>query len=152
MKLNILFFLLSASVPVHAFAAYKKSRPPRKTDDLKRFAVKGYNDDAFGLVFLGSLFGGQDFVFASTFVGVSAIAATATNMGYIPSQEARVPGAVAVVNLALSTLLKLTVFKDAATDILPSAMFIDVGVSTASVAWSFTKWKMSQQSEKNQKF
>ncbi|GAX11902.1 hypothetical protein FisN_17Lh190 [Fistulifera solaris] len=148
-KLSILLFLLSAYVSVHALAGHNKSRPPLKTDDLKRFSVNGYNDDTFGLVFLGSLFGGQDYVFASTFVGVSAIAAAATNLGYIPSEEARVPGAVAAVNLALSTLLKLTVLKEVATDILPSAVLADVGVSTASVAWSFTKWKISQQNEKN---
>jgi hypothetical protein len=149
-KLSILFFLLSAYVSVDALAAHKKkSRPSPKNGDGKHFSVKGYSDDAFGLVFLGSFFGGQDYVFASTFVGVSAVAATATNLGYLPSQEARVPGAVAVVNLALSTLLKLTVFTEAATDITSSAVFVDVGVSTASVAWSFTQWKMSQQNGTN---
>lgn len=145
-RLFAILLLVYVSCSVDALAFNKKDPlPPQK--DTKSYSVKGYNDDAFGLVLLGSLFAGQDSTFASTFVGVSAIAATATNLGYFPSQEPRVPGAVAVVNLALSTLLKMTIFSidNVDVDTVPSAELVEVKLTAASVVWSFTNWRISQQ-------
>ena len=148
-----LLLLALGSCSVNALAFIKKSPLPPPTRDSKPYSATGYSDDAFGLVFLGSLLGGQDYIFASTFVGVSAMAATATNLGYFSRNESRVPGAVAVVTLALSFVLKMVLFStDQATDgilkeTLPSATSIDVGLAVASVAWSFTNWKMAQQKE-----
>lgn len=149
-RLVAVFVLMFEICSVDALAVKKNNSLPQ-TRSPKSYSVKGYNDDAFGLVLLGSLFAGHDSLFASTFVGVSAVAATATNLGYLPSQDARVPGAVAAVNLAISTLLKLTLFPidhhTAASDTVPSEEWVEVGLTIASIVWSFTNWKISQQQE-----
>lgn len=98
----------------------------------------GYGDDAFGLVFLGSSFAAQDSAFAGTFLVLSAMAATATNLKYLP-QDPSIPGAVAAVALMLQPLVALGVTHTADTLALPSA--IDWGVTLISVAWAFWNWQ-----------
>ena len=65
-----------------------------------------YNDDAFGLVFLGGSFAAQDPVFAGTFLVLSAAAAVATRQKLIENPP-QLPGVVAGVALVIANLLAL---------------------------------------------
>jgi hypothetical protein len=112
------------------------------TNANSRPGISGYGDDAFGLVFLGSSFAAQDSAFAGTFVVLSAIAATATNMKYL-DQDPRIPGAVAAAALILQPFVALGVTQTTDSLALPPA--VDVGVTLISVAWAFWNWQKEKE-------
>ena len=116
----------------------------------------GYNDDAFGLVFLSGLALTQDVAFEVAFVGLSAVAAAATGSGiWNEENDARVPGAVAVAAIVLGRPLVGFVFlpifmNNASTDLTKGLLDlppftaipppIEIGIVAISVAWAFFNW------------
>jgi hypothetical protein len=106
---------------------------------LARDTKEGYNDDAFGLVFLGGAFAAQDAVFSTVFLTLSAIAALATQQNILPANN-QVPAAVAGVTLLLtptSTTLLLGGLNNLPEAGNPSASTFEVGLCVASMAYGF---------------
>ena len=102
-----------------------------------------YNDDAFGLVFLASAFGGH-VDFAVTFLVLSAIGAISTSSSILQKDD-RLPGAVAVFTLMLSPIvssLRLTGSFDNMS--LPTT--VEFILVTISAIWSFINWKQQEES------
>ena len=116
----------------------------------------GYNDDAFGLVFLSGLALTQDVAFEVAFVALSAVAAAATSSGiWNKENDARVPGAVALAAIALGRPLVgsvfLPIFMNTASADLTEGLLelppftaipppIEIGICAISVAWAFFNW------------
>lgn len=103
-----------------------------------------YNDDAFGLVFLGSLALTQDQFFAVVFLTLSAIAALLTRRGLLNGSKA-VPATVAWCTLLLTTMFRLTAHIPDLPASLPSKELlllhdhdlIQAGLCMVSMAYGF---------------
>eukprot|EP00614_Pseudopedinella_elastica_P012002 CAMPEP_0172598510 /NCGR_PEP_ID=MMETSP1068-20121228/18545_1 /TAXON_ID=35684 /ORGANISM="Pseudopedinella elastica, Strain CCMP716" /LENGTH=171 /DNA_ID=CAMNT_0013398397 /DNA_START=1 /DNA_END=516 /DNA_ORIENTATION=+ len=111
-------------------------------------SYSGYNDDAFGFVFLTGGALARDEVFAATFVVLSGIAATLTAAGKLEAGD-RAPAAVAaatfVATPALATVLsKLGVFTSVNT--VEDARLIELGVCLVSILYGL--WRSSQKNER----
>lgn len=65
-----------------------------------------YSDDCFGLIFLSIFLALGDVLFASIFLGCSALAAVLTQSFRLPFAKSRVPGVVAGVTLLLTLLAR----------------------------------------------
>jgi hypothetical protein len=108
---------------------------------LARDTKEGYNDDAFGLVFLCGAFAAQDVVFSTVYLTLSALAALATQQDKLPANT-QVPAAVAGVTLLLTpTLTTLLVVLGGGLHLPeagnPSASALEVGLCVASMAYGF---------------
>lgn len=130
-------------------------------DDNNKFnapapSYTGYNDDAFGLLFLTSGVATKDIAFGLSFVALSALAATTTTMGvWNQENDARVPGAVAMVALIVGR--PLVMFGLLPLVDIPSLMGLDfppitlipptfeIAVCFISLAWAFYNWKSFQE-------
>jgi len=99
--------LSSTPFPICLFSSNQEPTPSRNDN---------YNDDAFGLVFLGGVTFANDVIFAGIFLVLSAVAATATKQGKLPASN-QVPAAVAGL-----TILLLPVLTTALVDVLPSSI------------------------------
>jgi hypothetical protein len=104
---------------------------------LARDTKEGYNDDAFGGVFLCGALAAQDAVFSAVFLTLSAIAALATQQEKLPANN-QVPAAVAGVTLLLTPILTTVLgglnLPEAGN---PSASTLEVGLCVASMAYGF---------------
>ena len=106
---------------------------------------KDYNDDAFGFVFLGSLALTQDPIFAGSFFALSAAAAVATRLEWLPASKV-VPAAVAGCSLLVAIILR-EVASNGQDSLLGSAeisssfsengAWIQVGLCTVSMIYGF---------------
>ena len=108
---------------------------------MARDTKEGYNDDAFGGVFLCGAFAAQDAVFSAVFLTLSAIAALATQQEKLPANN-QVPAAVAGVTLLLTpTLTTLLGGMNSNLNLPeagnPSASTLEVGLCVASMAYGF---------------
>jgi hypothetical protein len=111
----------------------------------------GYNDDAFGLIFLTGGILSQDADFVVTFVALSAIAAFASNS--LKIIDTRLPGLVAMVTLVstpIVTYLHATIIMmmndgpQGGSIGWAAPQPIEIGLCLVSLAWSFAKWKQEQ--------
>mmetsp|Transcript_31236 Transcript_31236/g.75174 ORF Transcript_31236/g.75174 Transcript_31236/m.75174 type:complete len:201 (+) Transcript_31236:2312-2914(+) len=102
----------------------------------------GYNDDAFGLVFLTGGILSKDPDFVVTFVVLSAIAAIASNS---QSVDTRLPGLVAMATLVLTPIVAYlhgTIVDG--TGIWAAPQPVEIGLCFVSLAWSFATWAQGQ--------
>mmetsp|Transcript_11734 Transcript_11734/g.15467 ORF Transcript_11734/g.15467 Transcript_11734/m.15467 type:complete len:202 (-) Transcript_11734:875-1480(-) len=112
-----------------------------KTSLSSSTTSEGYNDDAFGLVFLVSAFATQDQDFAALFLITSAIAATLTLQNII-KYDVRIPAVVAWIAILVTPLEMSLRFH---TDLQPPSM-TTVGLGVASVAFAFFNyWRRPQE-------
>jgi hypothetical protein len=143
-------------------AQAKKGKDSSGVFQASKASYGGYNDDAFGLVFLSGFAVTQDVAFAVSFVGLSALAAATTN-GRLWNQDndARVPGAVALAALVLGRplvafgLLPLFLDVTAGSSLTEGLMDLppptaipptfEIAVCIISVAWAFFNWKSFQE-------
>eukprot|EP00980_Cylindrotheca_fusiformis_P019699 scaffold6877_cov56-Cylindrotheca_fusiformis.AAC.3 len=113
----------------------------------------GYNDDAFGLVFLSGGILTQSVDFSGTFLVLSAIAAITTSIGIVPQDDARVPGVVAMITLLVYPIVAhLRMSSSSSTTeslmmIAPTPDPVAFGLCTISLLWSLFTW-WSRENEK----
>ncbi|KAL3937756.1 MAG: hypothetical protein SGBAC_007202 [Bacillariaceae sp.] len=113
------------------------------TDDktsAKKPGMAGYNDDAFGLIFLTGGVLSQDADFVVTFVALSAIAAIVSS-SFVEFDE-RLPGLVALATLLVTPLaayLHATIV-DGGGGIWAAPQPVEIGLCLVSLAWAFAKW------------
>ena len=107
---------------------------------MARDTKEGYNDDAFGGIFLGGAVAAQDAVFSAVFLTLSAIAALATQQGKLPANN-QVPAAVAGVTLLLTPIVTTVLggmnninLPEAGN---PSASTFEVALCVASMIYGF---------------
>jgi hypothetical protein len=106
-----------------------------------------YNDDAFGLVFLGGGLVAQDVLFSGLFLVLSTMAAIATNLksGFFPGNNPRLAGSVAGVTLVVRlillvwhvTLPPLSPVLGAGSDITASTIWSEVALCSVSMLYGF---------------
>lgn len=110
-----------------------------------------YNDDAFGLVFLGGAIGAQDPIFAGTFLALSSIAALGCAKGKFPSNDSssRIPAIVAGISLVLTPIISKVIdslpppeqqqllFLETTTPGNPSARLVELGLCSVSILYGF---------------
>jgi hypothetical protein len=114
------------------------SKPPQKKSKLI-----GYNDDAFGLVFLSGGLLTKDADFEGTFLILSAIAAASTSAGIVKT-DTRLPGAVAVLTILISPIVaSLRATGSLESLALPDP--IEIGLCTVSFIWAFVIWSREKQ-------
>ena len=101
-----------------------------------------YNDDGFGLVFLGVAAFEQDVEFCATFGILSAIAAAGTNAGILDKDE-RAPAAVALASLTATPLVSVMTCGTGLGDIAPPAP-TEIGLCAISAAWAFVNWSRTK--------
>mmetsp|Transcript_6993 Transcript_6993/g.10200 ORF Transcript_6993/g.10200 Transcript_6993/m.10200 type:complete len:169 (-) Transcript_6993:75-581(-) len=99
---------------------------------------QGYNDDAFGLIFLSGGILAKDVDFSGTFLVLSAIAATCTTIGTIKFDE-RIPAAVAFMTLLISPIESSLRLSGSLGSVAPPSL-VELGLCTVSAAWAFVKW------------
>jgi len=146
----------------------KVSLLPTITTATTKPSYTGYNDDAFGLLFLTSGVATKDVAFGIAFCLLSALAATLTTTGtWNKNNDPRAPGLVAIVSLVfgrplvaygvLPTIERLLVGNNSlavpvqvqAIDDLP--MYTDapptfeILACLVSLGWSLYQWKQSLQ-------
>lgn len=107
----------------------------KQTDDDR---LRGsYNDDFFGAIFLSGFAILNDFVFAGTFLALSAAAATATNVGKLPATK-RVPAAVAALTIIITLVAESIVpLDDSEQPSSWSTTAFKIGVCTASMLYGY---------------
>jgi len=120
----------------------------KSESEQTKFMTAYYNDDAFGLVFLGGSLASQDAAFAGTFLTLSALAAATTTAGiWNKENDPRVPGGVAILALLLSRVVAIVLSlpepESSFSDLPPFA--IQTVVCTLSLVWSFFNWKNAQE-------
>jgi hypothetical protein len=93
---------------------------------------KGYNDDAFGFVFLVGGVAAQDEVFMACFGAFSAVAAAGTALGKL-DDDPRIPSLVAGAAVAAKLATLSLGIQPASTN--PSALSYEVAVCCVSIAW-----------------
>ncbi len=103
---------------------------------------QGYNDDAFGLIFLSGGILAKDVDFSGTFLVLSAIAATCTTIGKIKFDE-RIPAAVAFMTLLISPIESSLRLSGSLGSIVPPSL-VELGLCTVSAAWAFAKWSKEE--------
>lgn len=94
-----------------------------------------YNDDAFGLVFLSSLFVAKDYTFAATFASLSFLAVIMVQFAGVTFTPLA-PGFVALMSLFVTAIVG-NGFE--LTDVIPEdiALPVEVAASAVSLAWGF---------------
>jgi hypothetical protein len=112
------------------------SKPPK---------IIGYNDDAFGLVFLSGGLLTKDADFAGTFLILSAIAAASTSAGVVKT-DTRLPGAVAVLTILISPIVASLRATGSLESLAPPDP-IEIGLCTVSFIWAFVIWLREKQGE-----
>ena len=101
-----------------------------------------YNDDAFGLIFLGSFAVEHDNIFAGTFGILSAVAATLVRKQVLEYRPL-MPGIVAV-----GTVLVLTAVTP--SELHPNAVtLLQLGTCAISLGWSIVQEIQQQQDGKD---
>jgi hypothetical protein len=98
---------------------------------------KYYNDDAFGLIFLGSLAGFHDYLFAAIFAACSFGCVAALRFNKDLSYDARGPGAVAFVALVTSIVIALvdpSIYQKSM-----DAVLFEAAASTLSIVWGWVQ-------------
>jgi|Transcript_16312 hypothetical protein len=103
---------------------------------------QGYNDDAFGLIFLSGGILAKDVDFSGTFLVLSALAATCTTVGTIKFDE-RIPAAVAFMTLLISPIESSLRLSGSLGSIAPPSL-VEIGLCTVSAAWAFVKWSKQE--------
>jgi len=103
---------------------------------------QGYNDDAFGLIFLSGGILAKDVDFSGTFLVLSAIAATCTTIGTIKFDE-RIPGAIAFMTLLISPIESSLRLSGSLGSIAPPSL-VELGLCTVSATWAFVKWSKQE--------
>ncbi|CAJ1947255.1 unnamed protein product [Cylindrotheca closterium] len=116
----------------------------------KKKPMVGYNDDAFGLIFLTGGILSQDADFVVTFVALSAIAAIASNASQ-EINDTRLPGLVAMATLPLTpvvTYLHAAIMMaddgQGGSIVWTAPQPIEIGLCFVSLAWSYAKWTQEQ--------
>lgn len=108
----------------------------------KKPPMVGYNDDAFGLIFLSGGLLSQDVDFVVTFVTLSAIAAIFASNN---NSDTRLPGLVAMTTLGLTPIvayLHATIVNGQGMWTVPQP--VEIGLCLVSLVWSFVKWTQEQ--------
>ena len=122
--------LSSTPFPTHLFSSEQPT--PSQNDN--------YNDDAFGLVFLGGAFYANDVIFAGIFLILSAAAAIATRQGKLPACN-QVPAAVAGLTLLLHTPILTPEIVELLPKSIPpsnsSASMIELALCSISMIYGF---------------
>lgn len=121
-----------------------------KGSDDKKSAKKpgmaGYNDDAFGLIFLTGGVLSQDADFVVTFVALSAIAAIASS-SFVEFDE-RLPGLVAMATLLVTPIVAFLhatiVDGGGGGGIWAAPQPVEIGLCLVSLAWAFAKWSQEE--------
>lgn len=108
-------------------------------------ADKGYNDDAFGLIFLSGGILAKDLDFSGTFLVLSALAATGTTLGTIKFDE-RIPAAVAFMTLLIAPIESSLRLSGSLGSTTPPSI-VEVGLCTVSAAWAFVKWSRQESTQ-----
>lgn len=103
---------------------------------------QGYNDDAFGLIFLSGGILAKDVDFSGTFLALSAIAATCTTVGTIKFDE-RIPAAVALMTLLISPFESSLRLFGSLGSIAPPSL-VELALCTVSATWAFVKWSKQE--------
>ena len=104
-----------------------------KNDSSSSTPAVLYNDDAFGLVFLSSLFVAKDYTFAAIFASLSFLAVIMIQFAGVKFTPLA-PGFVAAVSLVITTIVGNVV-----TDVMPEdiAVPVEVAASAVSLVWGF---------------
>lgn len=104
-----------------------------KSDSSSSTPAVLYNDDAFGLVFLSSLFVAKDYTFAAIFASLSFLAVIMIQFAGVKFTPLA-PGFVAAVSLVITTIVGNVV-----TDVMPEdiAVPVEVAASAVSLVWGF---------------
>jgi hypothetical protein len=108
--------------------------------DMSKQPSTFYNDDAFGLVFLGGGALAQDPIFTGVFLAMSAVAATASAQGKLASSDNKIPAAVAGITLVLTPAVAALVasLPESPVDPTagnPSARFIELALCSVSIVY-----------------
>lgn len=103
----------------------------------QRSKLVGYNDDAFGLIFLTGGILTKDVDFVGTFLVLSSVAAICTSAEIV--QDTRLPGVVAVVSLIISPVVASLRATGSLTS-LAAPDPIAIGLCTISCVWAFYIW------------
>ena len=133
--------LLSSDTAPHSSRAARASR--QRIPSLRSYKSPGeasaYNDDGFGLVFLGAAALEQDVEFCATFGVLSAVAAACTYAGKIEKDE-RAPAAVAVASLVVTPFVAAIA---SGVGVAPPAT-TEIGLCAVSAAWAFFNWSRTK--------
>jgi hypothetical protein len=117
--------------------SYRTSIPSltfKKLDhDMNDASQLEYNDDAFGLIFLGSFVVEHDNTFAATFATLSAVAAILVRQRIVIQGIPVLPGLVALTNLLV---FQTPVFSNLHPE---SLSYLQVGSCMLSFIWSVLK-------------
>ena len=134
--------LVSSDTAPHSSRASRASRRQR-IPSLRSYKSPGeasaYNDDGFGLVFLGAAALEQDVEFCATFGVLSAVAAACTYAGKIEKDE-RAPAAVAVASLVVTPFVAAIA---SGVGVAPPAT-TEIGLCAVSAAWAFFNWSRTK--------
>lgn len=160
-NLSVLLLLLSLFSAVASFSSYYPHRRAAIPHQFqKRFYIKsdfslqssspsnddqGYNDDAFGLIFLTGGILAKDVDFSGTFLVLSALAATCTAVGTIKFDE-RIPAAVAFMTL-LITPIETSLRLSGSFGIMSPPSLVEIGLCTVSAAWAFVRWSRQESTQ-----
>ncbi|EJK62436.1 hypothetical protein THAOC_16955 [Thalassiosira oceanica] len=146
MLLVVLDLGLGFIVPTTFRSPVAPSRPSRQRLRYKE-KENAYNDDGFGLVFLGVAAFEKDVEFCATFGILSAIAAAGTNTRNFEKDE-RAPAAVALATLVLTPFVSAVTRGTGlgAINIVPPAP-TEIGLCAVSAAWAFVNWSRTRSDE-----
>ena len=104
---------------------------------------QGYNDDAFGLIFLSGGILAKDADFSGTFLVLSALAATFTTAGKIKFDE-RIPAVVAFATLLIAPFESSLRLSGSLLTVTPPSL-VEIGLCTVSALWAYLKWLRTTQ-------
>lgn len=123
----------------HLKSDFSLQSSPRNGSD------QGYNDDAFGLIFLSGGILAKDVDFSGTFLVLSALAATCTTVGTIKVDE-RIPAAVAFMTLLIAPIEASLRLSGSLGSVAPPSL-VEVGLCTVSTSWAFVKWSRQESTQ-----
>ena len=110
--------------------------------------IGGYNDDAFGLIFLSTSLILQDTIFAGVFLTVSGLAAIVSNSNNKINDKQRLimPGIVAMISLALRTL-SVSISQDELLIVENELLKQELVLCFVSLLWAYQKSKGTNMTE-----
>ena len=121
---------------------YKRNKSVSPLQSFPSNGDQGYNDDAFGLIFLSGGILARDVDFSGTFLVLSAVAATCITIGTIKFDE-RIPAAVAFMTLLISPIESSLRLSGSMGSISPPSL-VEIGLCTVSAIWAFAKWSRKE--------
>eukprot|EP00586_Coscinodiscus_wailesii_P003115 CAMPEP_0172492118 /NCGR_PEP_ID=MMETSP1066-20121228/23137_1 /TAXON_ID=671091 /ORGANISM="Coscinodiscus wailesii, Strain CCMP2513" /LENGTH=185 /DNA_ID=CAMNT_0013261551 /DNA_START=324 /DNA_END=881 /DNA_ORIENTATION=+ len=129
--------------------AFKKSQqqqqqpPPQKKPktSLAPSFIEGYNDDAFGLILLSSIFAAKDYTFSAIFIALSfaAVVTSQREDFVLKENKERLAGFVACLSFVFGVGVNSVLGGSEEGVFLSAGQMLELGTCLISLIWVFLK-------------